>query len=956
MLGGAFVETDLSDKQCDDLVMRTEELIPTFLALDPDNIVFKQPGSDNYLCSSREDIKTQMNDPANIVLPCIGSQHALHITPNLVCGLKMSKLQALGISYGGYVPLENIVNVIANSTEQVFQIEDYDSPITIKALAGLRLFPEYAPQQVQVPFYPDEDENNDSYVRRLNEWGAQNNEPSIGDRWEDASQLLLGATHCQSGYEGQHMYRIVSVSNPEYTVNPRLLKRMEDAGCIVAESLPIITDDTPQIDWQSEYLYQDTAEYTPARRLFDDSMEEEEVEQEEDKDVKEKIRDLLIQQLGSSHGIGPTLGEIITDIYPYSGLQNTLSLSGNTEDRTAIIKLINQSKPMDNNWTSTTTYVMAFTQPNASEESSLDLNYITNINGSYTGTVANYPNIIVFNLDNEEKRRKIQEVLVYLNNDSEIISEEIEDIVIRNSYELEVDVKPYLVVVGTVRPENIEERGKSTHVITILASDLLAALDLSQLEWDQWYYNNVVRRITDYTQTIFSPDNITLYAFNITNEGSVINIETSIWNPTSGSILAGDTFSVSLGYIQSITFPDSSSDVSNSMEERLNVAVLGDSISQEDDAASRFTQLLRDQLSDRDGMGVALAEAISGGIERGEQLTLSFSGDITERSSIISTINQNNAAFGDEEYSTDSYILGITEQTNNTDYYLTYLTNLDGALTSRVEGQRNILVMNIDDDTKRQKAFTILEQMAFDVNMKSEEIDNYANNSINNYELNVVVKPFLVVVATVLSQEQEERTTKTRIIAVLASQLLNVLQLSYSEWEQWFYKNVIGQLSNNSERLTTSDNVDLHVFDIYNEVNNINIETSIIKSTADSIVHGNNFVVNIGFMQVLRFPVLDSNEISVDGVEQQDGEMSSIFASPSQSQLNSPNLSFGSMSPIPMRDFIIDSPGEDDSSNTVSNLSGGKKRHQTKSKRASRGKKSATRKVKQTRRRKNNIN
>jgi hypothetical protein len=958
MLGGAFVQTDLSDKQCDDLVMGTEELIPPFLALDPDNIVFKQPGSDNYLCANRDDIKTQMNEPANIVLPCLRPSLALHISPNLVCGLKMNKLQTLGVAYGGYVPLENMVNVIANTTEQVFQIEDYDSPITIKALAGLRLFPEYAPEQVRVPFDPNYDENNDSYIRRLNEWGAQNNEPDLGERWEDAYNLILGASHCQSGYEGQHMYRIVSASNPEYTVNPRLLQRMKDAGCIMADSLPPVTDDTPQIDWQSEYLYQDTAEYTPARRLFDASMEEDE-SVEEDKDVTEEFRDLLKQQLGSQDGIGPTLAGIISEQYGNRGQQDTLSFSGSVSDRTDIIEIVNQSDPIvAYNEISTNTYVIALTQP--SGDNKVSLTHITNLDGLVTSVVDGYPNIIVMQLDDEGKRRKMLEILEYLDDEIETRSGEIEEFVSQNNHEFEVEVKPFLVVVGTIRPEDSGESGEKTRVITILASDLYTALELSQPEWDLWYYNNVVKRITNPSQAVVSPDNIILVAFDIDSDASGINIETTVWYPAAGSILAGDNFSVNIGYLQSIRFPDSAS--ADMEQDGVNDGVLGDSISQEEDSTAQLRRVLQEQLSDREGMGVTLAEAITGGVDRGEQLTLSFSGNIATLSDIFQTLNQyDSLRFQNGQHKMDSYVLAITEQLGDTDYNLTYLTNLNGAFTSLVDGNPNMLVMNIDDDAKREKALNILELMIDDADMKTEEIERFVDNPINDYQLNIDVKPFLIVVATLRPEGQRQQEMSSRIIAVLASDLSKALESSQAEWDQWFYNNVVMQLTNNGEPRPSPDNINLYSFDIYDEVNGINVETSVMDlGSGGSMVQGNNYLLDIGFLQVVRFPVLDSDEISVEGLDERDGEMLSPVASPAMAPLASPDVSFGSpnmtpiaspsISPIPINDLTLNTPNNEQSESPNANLSGGRKRRQTKSKRGRKGKKAGKGEGKRTRR------
>jgi len=929
MLGGAFTETDLSDKQCADLIMGTDELIPDFLALDPDNIVFKQPGSDNYICASRDDVKNQMNDPANIVLPCIGALIALNMTPNLVCGLKMSKLQALGVAYGGYVPLENIAEVVANSTEQVFQIEDYDSPITLKAIAGLRLFPEYAPEQVRVPFYPEDDENDDSYVRRLNEWGAQNNEPNIGDRWEDASQLLLGASHCQSGYEGQHIYRIVSASNPEYTINPRLLQRMKDTGCIMADSLPPVTDRTPQIDWQSQYLYQDAADYTPARRLFDVSME-----QEEDKSVTERFGDLLADQLGDRGGLGEGLGELVSGDYNNRGQQTTLSFAGSEVWTTSsvqqdIIRILNQSSTSDNAEISTTTYVSAITEDKGNNK--LELTYITNVDGAYTSSVDGYPNILVMNLDNEEKRNQAQTILEFLDEEIEMKTDEIEEFVRDNNQELLVEVKPFLVAVATIRPEELSDRSDSTRIIAILASDLFDALELSQPDWEQWYYNNVVKRTTNDTERVVSPDNITLYALDFLEDEPIrkITVETTVWQPSPGRIVVGDSYNVDIGYLQSITFPDSTSDTSDSMEQDgINNAVLG----QEGDPTAQLRRILEEQLADREGMGVALAEAISGGQDRGEQHTLSFSGNLNNRSAIISRLNQYNSSFDSVGHYEDSYVLAIAEQTNDTDYDLTYLTNLDGALTTPAGDEPNVLVMYIENDTQRRKAASVLEVMMDDADKKADEI-----KGLNNDALTVSVKPFLIVVATVRPEEPQERDMSSRIVAVLASDLSEALQLSKSEWEQWFYNNVMARVGDTA---ATSNTVNLYVFDINDEVNGINVQTRVLSPTDGSIVEGNNFVVDIGFMQGV---------VLYEQLELEGDEMLSPIASPDMTPVASP-----SMSPIPMDDLTLNTPGSTVEPSTP-DLSGGKKR-QTRSKRGGKGKKAGKGKGKRTRRRRNNRN
>lgn len=940
MLGGAFTEIDLTDKQCADLIMGTDELITDFLALDPDNIVFKQPGSENYICADRNDIKTQMNDPANLVLPCIGTLLALHITPNVVCGLKMSKLQALGIAYGGYVALENMANVVANSTEQVYQIEDYDSPITVKALAGLRLLPEYAPEQVRVPFYPEEGENNDSYVRRLNEWGAQNNEPNIGDRWEDASQLLLGSTHCQSGYEGQHMYRIVSASNPEYTVNPRLLQRMKDTGCIMADSLPPVTDETPQIDWQSDYIYQDSADYTPARRLFDVSMEE-----EEENDVTELLRDMLVKQLSDRGGLGDGLAEMVSDDYNNRGQQSTLSFSGSLSNRQEIIRTFNQSNQNDIYESGTNTYISVIAEP--VNENSRRLTYVTNLDGTFNDVLIGYPNIIVMVLDDEEKREKVRSELEFLADDAEMRIEEIEDFVSENNNKLEVDVRPVLIVVATVRPEELTQQTMNSRVITVVASDLYQALKLNQSEWETWYYDNVVKRVVNNNQTS-SSDNISLYSLDFSNissdSGNNIVLENSVYSPTAGRIVAGDNYEVDIGYLQKIVFQTSDADINGIMEpdeqNGVNEAILGDSIESEpqQDPTGSLRRILTEQLADREGMGVALAEAISDGLDRGEQLTLSFSGDVTDRSAILQTLNQHNSFFANDEHHSDSYVVvfAAPQQYNSEEYSLTYMTNLDGALTSVVDGNRHIIVMNIDDDTKRQKTKSVLETMIADANEKAQEIDAFVQR--NNYDMVLSVESLLVVVATVRPEDPQDRNLSTLLITANAADLNAALSLSQPEWEQWYYKNVVERVLNNNQTDSPNGKI-LYTFSINEEANGINIETSVWNPMGGSIFTGDNFVADIGFLQRIQFPSPDEDAIDLD--MSQDREMLSPIAAPSTS-------------PIPMNDLTLNTPGSAAEPSTP-DLSGGKKR-QTRSKRVKKDKKAGKGKGKHTRRRRNNRN
>lgn len=435
--GGTFTDTNLTDKKCIDLVMADEEIIQDFLSMDTDNIVFKQPGSDNYLCSSRTDLKRIMNDPANIVLPCTGTSLALNITSDMVCGLKLNKLSALGIAYGGYVSLQNLSKVVIDSEESVFEIEDYSSAITVNALAGLRLFPEFRPKEVTVPFYQYEDETNDAYITRLNEWGRQNNQPELGEQWEEFSNLLLGANHCQSGYEGQHIYRIVSKSYPDYQENPRLLKRMAQTNCINMNILPEISDDTPEINWDSEFMYNNTADYTPARNLAgmfanmdnsgqnDDNLseastvvndeDEDDSDEEEDEDELElqssmdvlldQYRSFITEQLSGVNGLGNTLGLAITnDLDP--GDQYYI-YGENKTNYPDFLKTINQGilfreTPGHYN----TTFILGAFNPY-----NLTINYVTNLEGAFTQLTADHNDVLIQNYINFEKTEQLVNTL-----------------------------------------------------------------------------------------------------------------------------------------------------------------------------------------------------------------------------------------------------------------------------------------------------------------------------------------------------------------------------------------------------------------------------------------------------------------------------------------------------------------------------------------------------------------
>ena len=915
MLGGAFTEIDLTDKQCADLIMGTDELITDFLALDPDNIVFKQPGSDNYICADRNDIKQQMDDPANIVLPCIGTLVALSITPNLVCGLKMSKLQALGIAYGGYVALENMANVVANSTEQVFQIEDYDSPITVKALAGLRLFPEYAPEQVRVPFYPEEDENNDSYVRRLNEWGSQNNEPNIGDRWEDASQLLLGATHCQSGYEGQHMYRIVSASNPEYTVNPRLLQRMKDTGCIVADSLPPVQNNTPQIDWQSEYLYQDTADYTPARRLFDVSMEEEE------KDVTELFRDMLVKQLND---IGDGLAEMISDDYNNRGQQSTLSFSGSTSNRQEIIQTFNQDNPNDLYEIGTNTYISVIAEP--VNEKSRGLTYVTNLDGTFYDVLIGYPNIIVMVLDNEEKREKARSKLEFLDYEAQIRIDEIEDFVSSNNNELEVDVKPILIVVATVRPEELTQQTMNSRVITVVASDLYQALKLNQSEWETWYYDNVMKRVVNNNQTR-SSDNITLYSLdfsNISNDsGNNIVLENSVYSPTASRIVAGDNYEVDIGYLQTITFQ--TSETNDTME------INGEQMSSA--SVTAVDSIIRNQLAGSYGFGEVLLHTIPGGPAESSQEVISLTSPLNISSSLQS-INEAVSISNNDIGMT--YVLGyVSEQSSS----VTYITNLYGNLVKLEQGGNGLLYLDLSAPDKRESAISILEAISSKAFEAAEQLQQFSESSASDIDL--VMDPLMVVVATKRPSTTDFGTT-SRIFYVEADELLDTLMSpdlqSQEAWDNWFSQNILSRI-NNDNLAPVSGAPIIYDATIQNEVGRIEITFS-----------------NDAFTDIAPIEPTIAYLLKIQGFEDNLSNNSNItetdeMLSPIPSQMTTPAAS-PSMSPIPMNDLTLNTSGSATEPSTP-DLSGGRKRRQTKSKRARKGKKTGQGK-KKTRRRKNN--
>ena len=118
------------------------------------------------------------------------------------------------------------------------------------------------------------------------------------------------------------------------------------------------------------------------------------------------------------------------------------------------------------------------------------------------------------------------------------------------------------------------------------------------------------------------------------------------------------------------------------------------------------------------------------------------------------------------------------------------------------------------------------------------------------------------------------------------------------------------------------------------------MQTRVLSPTDGYIVEGNNFVVDIGFMQ----GVVLSEQFELEG-----DEMLSPIASPDMTPVSSPP-----MSPLSMSDLTSNTPGSTVEPSTP-DLSGGKKR-QTRSKRGGKGKKAGEVKGKRTRRRRNNRN
>jgi hypothetical protein len=381
--GGAFSAAPTAGMECRDLAFMEDQVIDSYVAMDNDNIVFKMPGTDSYLCVSRSDLATRAQDPSNLVMACTSATKAINITPDMFCGLKLSNIKTLAIGYGGFASYKNLVEVVINSTDSVFEIEEYDAPITLNAIVGLLLMPEHSPQLPQVPFYQDEEENMDDYVRKLNEWGSENGQPELGERFEEAWNLVLGAGHCQSGYEGSKLYRIVSKSVPDYQENPRVLKGMFDNGCIEASELPPVGPDTPSVNWTNEFFYMDATDYPVARNLFGNfaglGLEDDEDNSDDgnSSDTDNQLTGFLLDQFTQRGGVL----QLLHDFSPEGTSVTAGSLIANNEVFVNGLKTLVQANPYR------PTYCLALASHSQQDPSTLVLRYLTNIDGAYARKV-----------------------------------------------------------------------------------------------------------------------------------------------------------------------------------------------------------------------------------------------------------------------------------------------------------------------------------------------------------------------------------------------------------------------------------------------------------------------------------------------------------------------------------------------------------------------------------------
>ena len=237
--GGAFSNRNIEEKDtCLDIIMFDDENINEYVSQkndkgEYDNIVFKSPVNDSYICSSKSQIKELVKDPRNILMTCKGGpNHFLEFTSSNVCGLKLAKIASLGIGYGGFITLKNLDDVVLNNknNDTIFEIEEYPEKISVTAILSLKIMP-----------------------------GQHTLDEAYGD-------LLLGAAHCQSGYEGQIIYRIVSKSVPDYRENPHIWKTMMKNKCInIGDEDELLINEAEPIKVRpSEYFYKNAADENAA--------------------------------------------------------------------------------------------------------------------------------------------------------------------------------------------------------------------------------------------------------------------------------------------------------------------------------------------------------------------------------------------------------------------------------------------------------------------------------------------------------------------------------------------------------------------------------------------------------------------------------------------------------------------------------------------------------------------
>lgn len=513
-----------SDKTCVDLIMGTDETILEYLSLDKDNIVFKLPDSDTYICSSRSGILTHMNDPDNIVVACTGVTTALNITPNMVCGLKLAKLKALGIGYDGFVSLKNIVDVVGTKSDSLFEIRDYSNPITVNAIAGLKVLPRFRPEHIQIPFYINEDETLDSFVSRLNKWGEENGQPNLGDRWEESSNLLLGAAHCQAGYEGQRLYRIISNSFPDYEESPSLLDRMLKNGCIDSIDFSSVETDIPMNDTLDEALFYEGAidsvtkpEESQSNILDNNEIGMSSLDSNEGvEDINTEIKELIKNQLTQNNGLTNILARSIVDTNTIETSERFLLDLDSQQNVSKILDIMNLSSISPSDSILHSPYIFGYVD---FDDMYTIINYVIGLNSLFLTRIEEQSSVDIYDFVNRTALKRVLTSLISSFNDKK---KEVNMLGTRYP-SFDFILNPLQIVIGIRRSEG-SNLGKGAILYTLSAQTLLDSLSSNILssedKWKQWYKNIISRIVsTDGDETSTVTPEITLLHFRKANDG-----------------------------------------------------------------------------------------------------------------------------------------------------------------------------------------------------------------------------------------------------------------------------------------------------------------------------------------------------------------------------------------------------------------------------------------------------